>query len=163
MMLDKRTDMAWVYMPAALNRIRAFCAAIDSDADPEMMAEAVYHSFVSDNPTCLCFLLLDDAGAVRGHLVVVLEQWMGCKAATIVQLETDVAIPDTVGKSVMAYLEGWARARGCKFFQCLARTTSTARLFEQRYDFKPIRVLLRRPIPAQPGEKTDAVPLEVVQ
>lgn len=145
LIVERGDHEAWALMPELLRRVTAFCVQYDSDAKNGMLQEALIRSFVLPNPGYIGMLLIKD-GAIIGHLVVALEDWMGVRMATIVQIEADVHLSPEIVDVPLKWLEDWARLSGANYFQCLARNDALARLFQSKYGFERKRILMRKPL-----------------
>lgn len=152
LVVERTCRVSWAYMTTALDRIRAFCEKYDSDANVETLFDNIIVNFASGKPVVIPLLLLDRDGTVRGHMLLTIEDWMGCRMATIIQLEVDHETPLTIEVIQPAYdwVEGWAQKQGAQFLQCFARNEMVERLFRQRYGFDTKRILMRKKLAAAP-------------
>lgn len=144
LILEQTDAAAWGYMPELLRRAYAFCEKYESDANAAMLLASIKQSFVNPTPGIIGMLLVMEGRGVIGHLVVTLEEWMGCRMATIVQIESEIVLTPEILEAPFEYLNNWALLSGAKFFQCLARNETVARLFQQKYGFERKRVLMRK-------------------
>lgn len=144
LVVEKSDPLAWGLMPMLCERIRAFCTKYDSDAKPETFIQQLQTSFVLREPGIIGMLLLDGNVNVTGHIVVSLEEWMGTRMATILQLESDEPLTEELVRAPLEWFEWWAIANKAEHFQCFARNQAAARLFERKYGFQNMRVLMRK-------------------
>lgn len=144
MILERRDNAAWAYWPVAWKRIEAFCRAYDSDADIPTLWQTLAENFASPGPQSIPLLLLDDKGMAIGHLLVCIEDWVGRRVCSIVQLEVDGALSAEVIDPAFDWIKRWAIAQGCEILQCFARNDAVARLFRQKYGFEAARTLMRQ-------------------
>lgn len=149
--MDWRDASAWALMPELFRRVENFNLRYDTDSKPGRLNEALRRSFIESMPGMIGMLLLTDK-AVIGHLVVTLEDWMGTKMATIIQLESDEPITPEMMDVPYEFLHHWAAGNGCAFLQCMARSEVVARLFRQKYGFDQKRILMRKAIAVVQGE-----------
>jgi hypothetical protein len=149
LVVEKKDPLAWAMMPALKARIEKFCATYDSDAKPDLFLQQLEQSFILVHPGIIGMLLLDDKAAIVGHIVLTLEDWMGTKMATILQLECDVPLTEELFRVPLEWFEWWAKASGAQFFQCFARNEAAARLFEKKFGFEKKRVLMRKRLEAE--------------
>ena len=143
LILEQTDAAAWQLMPELLKRVYEFCQKYDSDANTPQLLGSIKQSFVHPTPGIIGMLLLMN-GKVTGHLLVTLEEWMGCRMATIVQIESDVPLTHDIVDGPFEFLNDWAVFSGARYFQCLARNDTVARLFSQKYGFQRQRVLMRK-------------------
>ena len=152
LILEQTDPLAWQLMPEFLRRTYAFCQKYDSDANIGTLLGTIKQHFVLPTPGIVGMLLLTGERVV-GHLVVSLEEWMGCRMATIVQIESDIALTHDIVDVPFSYLTNWASLNGAKFFQCLARDERLARLFQGKYGFERKRVLMRKRLVVDDGKE----------
>lgn len=157
LVVERRDAAGWAYMPELLKRVDEFCTKYDSDSKPGKFIEAMIQSFVMTQPGIIGMLLIDKDGKTIGHLVIALEEWMGAKMATIVQIEADVALTSDLIDAPLDWLQRWATANGADHFQCLARNEIVARLFRQKYGFEQKRILMRKRLGAVDSKQMEAM------
>lgn len=144
LILEQTDATAWQLMPELLRRTYDFCQKYDSDANTAMLLGSIKQAFVLPTPGIVGMLLLMEGKGVVGHLIVTLEEWMGCRMATIVQIESDIPLTHDIVDGPFEFLNDWAVFSGARYFQCLARNDTVARLFQQKYGFERKRILMRK-------------------
>jgi len=143
----ERSDrVSWSYFPFVVDRVVAFCEAYESDADPTILVETMTANFAMQKPSMIAIALATPQGLLAGHILVQIEDWMGVRKATIIQLEVDkeYALKPEVVTPAYEWILWWAKECGAKELQCLARNDAVARLFRQRYGFESKRILMRK-------------------
>ena len=141
----ERTDpISWSYFPYIVLRAQAFIKEYDADANPQIFADVMVANFAAATPSMIAIGLINESGFLVGHLVVQIEDYMGSRFATIIQLEVDSesALKPEVIAPAYDWIKGWAAKCGAKRLQCMARNDAVARLFRQRYGFEKKRVLM---------------------
>lgn len=152
LVLERQDPAAWSYWPIAWRRVEAFCRKYDSDANLVVLWQTLVANFASSAPTTLMLLLLRPQGVVIGHLLITIEDWIGCRMATINQLEVDVPLTPEVIQPAYDWICRWAEGQKAEQLQCLARDKVLARLFRTKYDFVESRVLMRKRLRGKDGE-----------
>lgn len=143
--LHHKNRGSWQYFPAFLDRVRAFVNTYDSDMKLDLLEQVMRMSFVSDVPTMLMFVGLDDDGIVFGHCLAMNENWMGNPVTTVVQLEADQIVPQEVWADGMQAIRTFSAFHRATYIQLAARSRAVARLF-RKYGFEETRVLMRQPV-----------------
>lgn len=144
LILERRDNAAWAYWPVAWKRIAEFCEKYDSDAHAPTLWQTLVENFASPGPQSIPILLLNDKGEAIGHLLVCIEDWVGRRVCSIVQLEVDGVLSTEVVGPAYDWVKRWAMAQGCEILQCFARNDVVARLFRQKYGFEASRTLMRQ-------------------
>jgi hypothetical protein len=110
-------------MPVLHARIRAFCAAYHADTPPEALIQALTEHFaVGDDRATVRAVVILRGDEVVAHCIVSLDPWCQKLYATILQFETDVAIPRAVLRDGWEQILWWAKGKGATTARMLVRT-----------------------------------------
>jgi len=146
LILERSDALAWVLMPAFIERVRGMCSVYDSEADQDIVADAISRAFTSQTPGLIGLLHLDELGKPIGHMLVSAGEWMGTQIVSVLQLELERTPSRPLTEIIMGWLERWGAANGAKFIHCTTRSAALARLFQSQYGFEKGMVLMRRGI-----------------
>ena len=147
---------SWKYVPILEARIRAFINEYSSDVNADYLIQWLRMSFISNGPTALMLVAVDDDGIVTGHLVALAEQWFGKPVVSIIQLESDEPLtPDVVAQGEHA-IRAFAIYSKAEHVQIAARNKAAARLFARR-GFVEGRVLMKRPVHPVKGQALEGL------
>jgi hypothetical protein len=150
--LVKSDPRAWAFMPAVLERVRAFCERYDLDSTPHVLSQTVIEHFVVDEArSSVRALVALREERIVGHCLVSLEAWCGTVYATVVQYEMDEPLPTQQVRDTLEQVEWWAKGKGATVLRVLACLTDSRgpariRAFQSLYGFRPTRQILDKEI-----------------
>jgi len=149
--LDKHQANDWRYVPVLCARLRSFCQRYDSDADGHVLTEAYQTHFLSDTPRMLGIVMIE-ADHLQAHLLVSIDQWMGCTVCTVLQYEHDAQatpIPHATLQAIFAWVGQWARQHNAVRMQCLVREKRLVKTFAACYGFSPYALIMTQALPGK--------------
>ena len=147
MILDKSDSLSWALMPLAVERIKTFCHFYQTDTNAEALANLVHLHFVADQPLMKVAVGFQKGRGVFAHLLACIDENVGNRFLTIMQVEADVPFEDRDAvNDIYKQLEAWAVSHGAIEANIVTLDTAHVKLFERFYGFKQHRIVMRKPL-----------------
>lgn len=151
-----------VYLKQVTDRVVDFCNKFDSDADPNVLFEAVTRSFYDPSPSLLLLAAVNDAGCVVAHLIGSMEEYFGSRYVNVLQFWKDsgVTLPAELKEKAAGALVAWGHANGTDTLRVWARNRWVAEHLKKDYSLvEEERVILSAPLGSIPipwAERSEA-------
>lgn len=122
----------WPLVPVVEDRIRRFVREIGSDQDPVQLIKVHRAHFVAETGQSPCWVWLDAAGAVQGHLLAWVDPNAKKRKSLFVgQVWSDAAVPEDLRKALVQSMEEHARALGCWAMEGWCENPAMLRLYRR--------------------------------
>ena len=145
-MLSPDKDVAWKVMPEVLRRMARFCAAQDTESDPEILCDVVKKDFVEadDKRNFAIMVALDPDDQVIGHLLALRETYCKKQYINVLQFALDKGIPAGLLQAAFTKLEDWGNLHMAVEVRAWVKTEAQARRLQIFYGFERYRIQLRK-------------------
>ena len=126
-----------------LKRIRKFAEEFDSDADPMVLARAVEHDSLQDQPA-FCLIIAVQGIKVVGHLLATADWYFGKRYVFVHQLDLrGVGFTPEEARAHYDILKTWAKSMGASGIRAGAGTDAHVRLYKSWFGFAPFRTIMK--------------------
>lgn len=134
-----------------MKRVSDFCRLYHSDADPDILAEALAESYYSPTPPMMCFVTLDENNVIVSHALLTIDDYYGKVTVNILQYWKDRGI--RYGKETyddfFKLATSWAKANNAELIRMTARNRAVADVLAKHGFTDSGRVVMTRPLDGQ--------------
>jgi len=142
--LRKEDPIAWALLPYAIERIKRFCVKYETDGSPDELAKLIRHHFVVDDPLILVAVGYEQGRGVFAHTLACLDEILGKRILTIMQVESDIKLDREAAKLIFAEFKVWGLKHNADEVRLVTPDESRANHFETVYGFKKHRIVMRK-------------------
>ena len=145
MILDKHDSLSWVLMPKALERIEKFCRKYQTDTNADELVNLVQMHFVAENPLLMVAVGFQPGKGVFAHALACIDENIGNRFVTIMQLESDVPFEDRKAVNlILDQFKLWGLSHNAIEVNIVTTDEAHARLFKRYYGFRQHRIVMRK-------------------